>query len=155
MLSQLHDQIREAGIPIVGIGYNPDMSYRFDFPANYSPSGEELAECEAIAQSFTPSPIPQWDEFLSAFSLPGNTLYASVATKVAAAGFLAQDHWANFKLLLATEAQRSPVTLTASINYLAQLLASAGQALSQTDIEGWNALMNSYDFPASCQLPLP
>jgi hypothetical protein len=112
-----------------------------------------------IGWEVLPSP-PKIGDFVAEFVTPGaNTLYSSVASKVGAAGFAAQDHWQNLKAVV-TEGRINEIP--AAIAYLDQLLVAAGQPLSETDINGdteqgdpyngWNTLCDRYHFPENCKL---
>lgn len=118
---------------------------------------------EAIPPPELPPELPQVDEFIAEFRTPGlDTVYGSVAQKVAQCSFLTQDHWANFKaVVLGGQVADIP----AAINYLAHLLTTEGHPLSAQDImgsvkagdsfNGWNTLITQYNFPADCLLEAP
>ncbi|MDX2215535.1 MAG: hypothetical protein SFY66_19885 [Oculatellaceae cyanobacterium bins.114] len=148
-LIRLHEAIA-AVCPIVGVALNEDGTHRIDFADGVTEA--EIAAATSVLANWQPEPEPKWDEFVANFNYPGNTLYASVVGKVSQAGFAAQDHWGNFKLMMVDSRLRSPQALQASIGYLKLLLEQANQPLSQQDIEAWNNEMESYDFPEICKL---
>ena len=111
---------------------------------------EQQAAAQVIFANWADQPDPQWDAFLTDFKTPGeSTLYASVVAKVAAAGFVVQDHWRNF---VDVANDHDLETLPGAVQYLATLLEGAGQPLSTSDIDSWNDYMEIYDFPDSCKL---
>jgi hypothetical protein len=117
-----------------GWAYNPQS--RFTPPSGYT----------------EPAPAIQWAEFVQYFSVPGqggHALYQSILAKVGASGFAVQDHWSNFKLSLSSQ---DVAIFAAGVQYLNQLLNTASHGLSESDIEGWNSLMDEFHFPNSCHL---
>jgi hypothetical protein len=80
----------------------------------------------------------------------GNVLYGPVVQKVAVAGFVAQDYWQNFKLLLMSNQPEEAIE--AGIQYLANLLVSANQPLTDNDKTAWNVLVQKYDLDQGCLL---
>ena len=118
---------------------------------------------EAIPPPDLPPVVPQVEAFVTEFRTPGlDTVYGSVAQKVAQCSFLTQDHWANFKsVVLGGQIADIP----AAIAYLAHLLTTEGHPLSAQDIagsvedgdsfNGWNTLIDQYNFPPECLLEAP
>jgi hypothetical protein len=151
---QLHERIALAGIPIAGVALLIDEEeqpvIRIDFLEEATTELRSLAE--QIARDFQPAPDPDWLKLAIEFQFPGNPLYASVLGKVAAADFVAQDHWQNFKLLLSTPSLQSVEALAAAIAHLDRLLSDAGHGLSNQDKASWNRLMGECSFPIECQL---
>lgn len=104
-----------------------------------------LAIKELSAQSGTEATNLQ--RFKRSFSAPGNALYASIWSKIKAAKRAAttveqidladdiSDHWDNFKNAVFGADQRGIIL---GVHRLQQLLATAGFAISQDDIAGWN-----------------
>jgi hypothetical protein len=113
-----------------------------------------VEDIRGIVEKHISLPIrhPDWLKLATEFQFPGNPLYASVLGKVAAAGFVAQDHWQNFKLLLSTPNLQSVEAMAASIAHLDRLLAEAGRGLDNQDKASWNRLMQECSFPIECQL---
>lgn len=118
---------------------------------------------EVIPLPPPPPKMPEVDAFIAEFRTPGlDTVYGSVAGKVAQCTFLTQDHWANFKnVVLGGQVADIP----AAIAYLAHLLTTEGHPLSAQDIvgsveagdnfNGWNTLITQYNFPPECLLEAP
>ncbi|MBW4692185.1 MAG: hypothetical protein KME27_10510 [Lyngbya sp. HA4199-MV5] len=125
--------------------------------------------------------LPDWAGLGCEFRAPGNALYMSVYAKVddadrwrngqlltltfllglgsltntqakVSAASLVKDHFANFKTFILSGDVRSTSHLAMGIQKLASLLTDAGYGLSATDISSWNALIDKYNFPASCKL---
>jgi len=137
-----------AVCPIAGVSEAGSENIRIDFLPEAT--AEQHAAAQEILDNWVDPLDPLWDEFLADFKTPGaNTLYGSVVAKVAAAGFVVQDHWRNF---VDAVNNHDVQTLPGAIAYLAQLLSDAGQPLSTSDIDGWNTYMETYDFPDSCKL---
>lgn len=99
------------------------------------------------------SPGPDFSGLLAEFRVPdSNSFYTSVAQKVGESGFLAQDHWGNFKDAVTRQALNE---IPASIQYLAQLLDQAGYPLNSADVLAWNSLCDRYHLPEACKLTEP
>lgn len=148
-VQQLHDRLEAEGIPIYGVsldesGYS--IAYREEA------TNTHIQEAETILENFEPEPDPMWVEFLAAFQYPGNPLYSSLASKVAESGFVAQDHWANLKMLISTPALQNVGALAAGLSHLTTILEHAEHPVDENDIAEWNALMDEYDFPDECKL---
>lgn len=150
MLNQLHQRLEHAGIPIHGVSQTKGEECQVLFREEATPEQRSLAE--QIVQDFQPVPDPNWLKLTTEFQFPGNPLYASVLDKIAAAGFVAQDHWQNFKLLLSTPNLQSVEAIAVAIAHLDRLLIDAGHGMDSQDKAGWNQLMEECDFPIECQL---
>jgi hypothetical protein len=151
---QLHQTLRTMGIPIDGVSLSLDENdqtvCRIDFSENATT--EQRAQAEQIVRDFVPVNPPDWLKLATEFQFPGNLLYVSVLGKVAAADFVAQDHWQNFKLLLSTTHLQSVEAMAAAIAHLDRLLSEAGHGLENQDKASWNRLMGECSFPIECQL---
>lgn len=151
-LSQLGTRLHDAGIPIHGVSGDPKSGYTVDYTDDAT--DQQKTDGDAIAANFTPTPDPNWRSLKAALITPGNSLYESVRDKMAATKCLrCADQFQSLKMLVADPALWNEAALGFSINTLASSLSGAGQPLSPSDINGWNTLMSSNDFPANCQLP--
>jgi hypothetical protein len=137
--------LNEAGQP-----YQGDRQIREDGSWDSVIPDRPSVEYVWNGQAWELQRIPNVSGLATEFQYPGNVLYGSVVQKVSVAGFVAQDHWQNFKLLLMSNPPEEAIS--AGIQYLANLLATANQPLTESDKAAWNALVQKYDLDQGCQL---
>jgi hypothetical protein len=113
-------------------------------------SDTDLQWLEPQAMQFSPG--QNWLKLTTEFQFPGNLLYASVLAKVSKSGFVVQDHWQNFKLLLSNPNLQTVEALASAIAHLDWLLSEVWHPLDNQDKASWNRLMEECGFPIECQL---
>lgn len=134
---QLSQPIPEGTIAILNNGQELQCYFEGDtLPAVLQPQPEQS--------------VPNWGGLVATFTFPGNQLYASIVSKVGNCPYPARDHWENFKEMIVTI--QNVEALAAGVTHLSNLLAQNDQPLSVGEVEGWNSLVEQFDFPENCRL---
>lgn len=119
-------------------------------------NGQELQcyfEGDTLPAVLQPQPEvaqPNWTGLVATFTFPGNSLYLSIVSKVGDCPYHVRDHWENFKEVVTN--LHNTEALAAGVAHLSNLLAQNDQPLSVGEAEGWNELVEQFNFPENCKL---